>query len=147
MEIKQIDTAGINFLITEEGIVLQPYADSVGIATIGVGCTYYEDGKRVTLKDPAITHQRAVELFKHVLDSYEKTVWSVTRDDINQNQFNALTSICYNIGTSGFKKSTLLRRVNADLTDQSGITYAFKMWSKQPELLGRRTREAALFFS
>ena len=43
-EIRFISPNGINFLIKEEGIILKPYRDSVGIPTIGIGCTYYENG-------------------------------------------------------------------------------------------------------
>ena len=46
-EIRFISPNGINFLIKEEGIILKPYRDSVGIPTIGIGCTYYENGQKV----------------------------------------------------------------------------------------------------
>jgi len=146
MEIKSMDQAGINFLVGEEGIVLHPYLDSVGIPTIGVGCTYYEDGNRVTMRDSSISKDRAISLFKNVLKNYEQTVWSLTRDDINQNQFNALVSICYNIGVNGFKNSTLLRLVNKNPKDPA-IVDAFRMWRKPAVLLPRRNREAKLYFS
>lgn len=145
MEIKSMDLSGINFLVQEEGLRLKPYLDSVGVATIGVGCTYYENGNRVKMTDPAITRERAIELFRNVLKQYETTVWSVTRDDINQNQFNALVSICFNIGVTGFKGSTLLKRVNMNPLDHK-IPDAFLMWRKPIELLGRRKREAKLYF-
>lgn len=143
-----MDAAGIDFLINEEGLVLKPYRDSVGIPTIGIGCTYYEDGTRVKMTDPPISRDRAIGLFKNLLKNYETAVWSVTRDDINQDQFNALTSICFNIGVSAFKGSTLVKRVNKNPNDPS-IKGAFEMWKNaggKPILLGRRRREAALYF-
>jgi len=146
MEIKNLDQAGINFLVVEEGMVLHPYLDSVKVPTIGVGCTYYEDGRRVTMNDPSISKDRAISLFKNVLKNYEQAVWSLTRDDINQNQFNALVSICYNIGVNGFKGSTLLRLVNQNPNDPA-IVDAFRMWRKPAVLLPRRNREAKLYFS
>lgn len=146
MEIKCLDQKGIDFLIKEEGCILHPYLDSVGVPTIGVGNTYYPDGKRVTMQDPPITKEMAMELFRIIVKQYETTVWSVTRDDINQNQFNALVSICYNIGVNGFKKSTLLKRVNEN-PKQPSIRDAFLMWNKPKELIKRRKREATLYFS
>ncbi len=146
MEIKSLDQKGIDFLIQEEGLRLKPYLDSVGIPTIGIGNTYYENGKRVTMKDKPITKERAIDLFKSVLKQYETTVWSVTRDDINQNQFNALVSLCYNIGVNGFKGSTVVRRVNKNPSDPK-IREAFEMWKKPIALLGRRKREHKLYFS
>lgn len=148
-EIRFISPNGINFLIKEEGIILKPYRDSVGIPTIGIGCTYYENGQKVKMTDPPITRDRAIGLFKNVLAAYEIAVWSNTRDDINQNQFDALVSICYNIGVNGLKGSTLLKKVNANPNDPS-INEAFKMWKNaggKPILLNRRIREANLYFS
>jgi lysozyme len=93
MEIKSVDQAGIDFIAKEEGCILRPYLDSVGVPTIGIGCTYYPGGIRVKMTDPSITREKAYDLFKAVLHHYETAVWSFTRDDINQNQFNALVSI------------------------------------------------------
>ena len=146
-EIKALDPKGIDFLTQEEGLRLSPYLDSVGIPTIGIGATYYPDtGKKVTMKDKKLTKEQAVSMFKALLVTYEKGVWSVTRDDISQNQFNALVSICYNIGVGGFKGSTLLKRVNKDPHDPK-IADAFLMWKKPAVLIGRRKREIALYFS
>ncbi len=149
-EIKKVSKAGLAFLAKEEGLVLKPYLDSVKIPTIGIGSTYYEDGRRVKMTDPTITKARAIELFHNVLDSYEKTVWSITRDDLNQNQFDALVSLCFNIGVNGFKGATVVKRVNADPKDKS-IAAAFEMWhragTKANLLLARRKREAKLYFS
>ncbi len=142
-EIKTLDKKGIDFLIKEEGIALHPYLDSVGISTIGIGNTYYENGGRVKMTDSPITKERAIELFKSVLKHY---VWSVTRDDITQNQFSALVSLCYNIGVGGFKGSTLVKRVNKNPNDIK-IAEAFKMWKKPTVLLPRRKREVALYFT
>ena len=145
-EIKEMSDKGIAFLINEEGMILHTYKDSVGVPTIGVGCTYYESGQRVKMSDPPITKERAIQLFRNLLQIYEKAVWSYTRDDINQNQFNALTSLCFNIGVTAFKGSTVLRRVNKDPKDNL-IEDAFEMWRKPIELLGRRKREVKLYFS
>lgn len=149
MEIKKVSDKGLDFLAKEEGCVLRPYKDAVGIPTIGIGCTYYEDGSRVKMTDSPISRERAYQLFRNLLDTYEKGVWSVTRDDINQNQFDALVSICFNIGVAGFKASTLLKRVNKNPNDPA-ITEAFEMWrnaaNKKNLLLARRKREAKLYF-
>lgn len=146
-EIKRLDQKGIDFLINEEGIVYHPYLDSVGIPTIGIGMTYYPTtGKKVTMKDKPLTKQQAMDMFKLMVIPYETAVWSVTRDDINQNQFNAMVSLCYNIGVGGFKGSTVVKRVNKNPNDPS-IAQAFEMWRKPLVLLKRRKREHKLYFS
>jgi lysozyme len=149
-EIKSLDQRGRDFLAKEEGIVLKPYLDSVGIPTIGIGCTFYPGGKRVTMKDKPLKNvQAAWDLFDAVNSNFLFTVYSTTRDDINQNQFNALVSLCYNIGPAGFKSSTVLKLVNKSPNDLK-IADAFRMWKNaggKPILLGRRNREVKMYFS
>lgn len=150
-EIKTLDQRGRDFLAKEEGIKLAPYLDSVGIPTIGIGCTFYPNGKRVTMQDKPLKNiQAAWDLFDAVNSNFLFTVYSTTRDDINQNQFNALLSLCYNIGPVGFKGSTVLKLVNKNPNDPK-IGPAFELWQnagkKKGILLGRRKREAKLYFS
>lgn len=150
MEIKDVSENGIQFLIKEEGLVKRPYLDSVGIPTIGIGMTYYpSNGKKVTMKDKPLTTDQAISEFKVMLNTYELGVYSVTRDDINHNQFDAMVSLCYNIGTHGFKGSTLVKRVNANPIDPN-IRNQFEAWRNaggKPILLKRRQREANLYFT
>jgi lysozyme len=145
-EIKETSPAGIKFLMANEGFKLNPYLDTKGIPTIGVGNTFYEDGSKVKMSDPPLTESRALGLFRFVLRHYELAVYSNTRDDLNQNQFDALVSFTYNIGVNGFKDSTLIRRINAGATEKS-IESAFMMWRKPPEIITRRQREVKLYFT
>lgn len=146
MEIQEMSEAGLKFLMQNEGVVLHPYLDTKNIPTIGVGSTYWETGEKVKMSDPAITEQRAMDLFHFTLKHYELTVYSNTIDSINQNQFDSLVSLCYNIGVNAFKNSTLVKRINAVASQQS-ITNAFLMWLKPKEITGRRKREVALYFT
>ena len=145
MEIKELSDYGVKFLMSNEGVILHPYLDTKGIPTIGVGNTFYEDGSKVKMTDPPITKERAMELFKYILKMYELAVYSNTRDDINQNQFDALVSLCYNIGVNGFKNSTLVKKINNN-SDDVVVKAAFLMWKNPPEIMGRRNREVALYF-
>lgn len=147
--ITTMSDAGVRFLIGEEGVRLRPYYDSVGVPTIGVGCTMYEDGRRVKITDPPITYERAMELFKRVLKNYEVAVASRLVQTVNQNQFDAMVSLCFNIGVGAFAKSSVLRLVNRNPADPT-ISAAFEMWRNaggKPILLNRRIREANLYFS
>lgn len=149
MEIKKVSRKGLDFIIKEEGLVLKPYKCSAGVPTIGIGSTYYEDGSKVKMSDKPISKERAEQLFVNVLKHYEMCIYTSTRDDINQNQFDALVSLCFNIGTHAFKKSTVLKRVNANPYD-TNIEPAFLMWKNaggKPILLNRRKREYQLYKS
>lgn len=146
-EIKKTSRVGLDFIAQEEGLRLKPYKCSAGVPTIGIGSTYYEDGSKVKMTDAPITRERAYILFENVLKHYEMCVYTCTRDDINQNQFDALVSLAFNIGTNAFKKSTLVKRVNKD-PKGADIEGAFLMWKNaggKPILLNRRKREYALY--
>ena len=147
MEIKKVSKNGMDFIAKEEGVVLKPYKCSAGVPTIGIGSTYYENGEKVKMTDAHITKERAYKLFENVLKHYEMCVYTCTRDDINQNQFDALVSLAFNIGTNALKKSTLIKRVNKD-PKGADIEGAFLMWKNaggKPVLLNRRKREYALY--
>lgn len=145
-EIKKLDAAGFDHFIEVEGLELLPYLDTKKIYTIGIGMTYWpRTGKRITGNDPALTRQQAIDEFKLIVAQFETTVWSVTRDDITQNQFNALCSICYNIGITGFRNSTFLRLINAGAIN-GDIAAAIWMWTKDKELMPRRAKEIMLYF-
>jgi len=129
-EIKTLDKAGLDLIKKFEGCILHPYLDSVGIPTIGYGQTYYPStGKRVTMKDPAITQEQADSMFLEMVKPYCLAVYSTMRDDLKQNEFNALVSLCYNIGTGGFKGSTVARLVNQYVGGEP-LKKAFLMWNK-----------------
>lgn len=141
---------GIEFIVKEEGVVLKPYYDSVSVVTLGVGSTQYEDGSKIKITDPPITRERAMSLFKNTLKKYEAAVNKAITREINQNQFDACVSLCYNIGVHGFAGSTVVKRINANPCDPT-IADAFQMWKRAGShptlLLARRKRESALYFS
>jgi lysozyme len=75
----------------------------------------------------------------------------MTRDDITQNQYDALVSFAYNVGLTNFKNSTLLKRINANPKDPD-ITNQFMKWIRAGGrvirgLITRRRVEAQLYFS
>lgn len=139
-------------LITEfEGFSAKPYLCSAKIPTIGYGNTYYSDNKRVTLLDKEISKVQAFEIFKSVADRFASVVSKLVTSPLNQNQFNALVSIAYNIGTGNFASSTLLKKVNKNHNDIT-IALEFKKWNKvnKKEVAGltkRRIYEANIYFS
>lgn len=66
----------------------------------------------------------------------------------NQNQFDAMVSLAYNIGTEGLRKSTVMRKHKAG--DYQGASAAFVMWNKNDGkvmrgLTRRRLAEADLY--
>jgi lysozyme len=150
-KVLHLSQKGLDLIKQFEGLKLKPYLCPANIATVGFGNTYYPDGTKVKLTDPAITAQKAEELLKFLVQSYEKGVDSFCRDDINQNQFDALTSFAYNVGVGNLQKSTLIKKVNLNPNDPA-IRIEFMKWNKGAGkvlagLTRRRQAEADLYFS
>lgn len=144
---------GIAAIVADEGERLTAYFDIAGVATISVGVT---DG--VTAADVhnkrTITKEESQAMFAMALAPREAAVERLCTLKPNQNQFDAMVSLTYNIGITGFAKSTVLRLHNAG--DFDGAAKAFLMWNKATVgdvlqvvkgLTNRRTREAALYLS
>lgn len=108
----QTSIKGLVELAGHEGICLSPYLDSVGVWTIGVGATKSEI-PGLNSSHPDITISQAFDLFKKSIVKYEDAVNKALHVPVLQPQFDALVSICYNIGTGGLKGSTFVKRINA----------------------------------
>lgn len=82
------------------------------------------------------------------LKKFENTVNDVVKVPINQNQFDALLSLAYNIGSTAFKNSTLVKKLNAG--DILGAADQFNVWvnaggKRMQGLVNRRKAEKELF--
>ena len=146
----KLSANGFKLLGELEGIVLRPYRDSVGIPTIGIGSTYYEDGTKVKMSDKAITKERAIQLAKNVVKSFEAQVNKSILLPMAQNQFDAMVLLCYNIGESGFARSSVVRNFNAGNLQKAADS--FLLWNKAGGkvvrgLVNRRNIERTLFLS
>ena len=145
----KISENGLKLIKKFEGLSLKPYLCSAGIPTIGWGNTFYENMKKVTLQDEAITEERADSLFNFlVTTNYVNVVNRLVIVDINQNQFDALVSFVYNLGSGNFEKSTLLKKVNQ--SDFIGASLEFEKWNRAGGkvlngLTKRRLSEKELF--
>ena len=146
----RLNNASIELLHDFEGLRLTSYLCPAGVWTIGYGNTFYEDGTPVR-SGQTITKERAEQLFLFVVNRFASDVTNLLRRTLNENQFSAIVSFAYNVGIGNLRKSTLLRKVNANPRDAS-IRTEFLKWNKAGgrELAGltrRRQAEAFLYFS
>jgi len=144
----KLDENGYKLIQEFEGLSLVPYLCSAKVATIGYGATFYPSGKKVTMQDAPISLVTAKWMLKETADKFAADVNKMIKANINQNQFNAIVSLSYNIGLSGLAKSSLLRKVNVNPNDPT-ITNSFLVWNKAGGkvlngLTKRRTIEAKL---
>lgn len=134
MDLSPIGRAALK---SREGEVLTAYKDSVGIWTIGVGITTASGLIKVT---PGLTITAATSdaLFSEAVKAYAKPV-DALGVKLEQHQFDALVSLCFNIGQGGFSGSTVVRRLKAG--DISGAAEAILMWNKPSAIISRRQGE------
>ena len=136
---------GIDFIKRHEGLELKAYQCSAGVWTIGYGHTGgVKPGEMIA---PA----QAEAYLAADLAKYEAAVNSAAIPGLNQNQFDALVSLAYNIGAAAFGGSTLLKKAKANANDAT-IRAAFAMWTKaggkfNAGLSKRRANEANLYFT
>lgn len=150
-KITKSSSKGIELIKSFEGFYAKPYLCPANVATIGYGTTVYPNGVKVKLSDVSITKETATSYLMDNLTTYEKSVDAFCRDDINQNQFDALVSFCYNLGATNLKSSTLLKKVNANPNDPE-IKFEFLKWNRGggrvlKGLTRRREAEVQLYFS
>jgi lysozyme len=112
-----------------EGLFLKSYLCPANVWTIGFGTTIYPEGKKVSAGQTC-TEQQAIDFLKHDLIYFEKIVDSYTRDDVSQQQFDALVSFCYNLGPRNLKESTLLKVINQNPNGLENIQTQWLKWNR-----------------
>lgn len=142
-----VSNLGIDLICDFEGKRLVAYDDGVGIWTIGFGTTVYPNGTRVK-KGDTCTEAQAKVYMQNDLKKFEYTVNSAVNIPLNQNQYDALVSLTYNIGATAFSKSTLVKKLNAG--DIRGAADQFDVWinaggKRMQGLVNRRAKEKLLF--
>ncbi|MGL5950139.1 MAG: lysozyme [Cetobacterium sp.] len=135
-------SVGVNLIKKFEGLKLKAYKCPGGIWTIGYGTT-----SGVT-EGMIITEEKAEDLLKKDLVRFETAVKTVVRVKLNKNQFDALVSFSYNVGTGALQSSTLLKKLNQG--DYKGASEEFMRWNKAggkvlTGLIKRREAEKELF--
>lgn len=139
---KTTSAKGIELIKRFEGCKTSAYICPAGVWTIGYGHT------KTAKPGLTITTAQAEALLKRDLVVFESIVNTRVTAPINQNQFDALVSFTYNVGSTAFTRSTLLRKLNAK--DYKGAAFEFGRWvyAGKKKLLGlerRREAEKALF--
>ena len=161
---------GLEFISRWEGVVLQPYMDVGGLWTIGVGhlITPYDSFSTISnekiksllkSKDRShpysellISREEALEILAEDITNVEVALNRDIKVPLNQNQFDALVSFTFNLGSGALRASTLLKKLND--SDYEGASNEFKRWDKarvNGELVSvkglrlRRIEEALMF--
>jgi lysozyme len=146
----RLSSAGLELIKSFEGLRLEAYPDP-GTGgdpwTIGYGHTGPDVHKGLV-----ITEVKADELLRGDVEIFEQCVSSFVKPSINQNEYDALVSFTYNVGTTAFVNSTLLQLLNEG-EPRSTVAEQFGRWVKGGNgetlagLVTRREKEAKLFLT
>ncbi len=150
---------GTQLLAEWEGFRNEVYDDAAGLPTIGVGhlLTKNErDSGKIIIKGQAVDYtqglsdQEVLDLLAQDLERFEAAVNDAVQVALNQNQFDALVSFAFNVGTQAFKSSTLLKKLNQGLHDE--VPAQLRRWNKAggkviQGLINRREKEIGLWQS
>jgi GH24 family phage-related lysozyme (muramidase) len=95
-----------------------------------------------------LTQSQEEALLNLILPPYAQDVKAYVKVAVNQNQFDAMVSLDYNIGGGNFKSSSVVANINKG--DFVAAASSFKLWNKSggvvvQGLVNRRELEVALF--
>ena len=144
----KIGAEGLKLIKEFEGCKLISYKCPAGVWTIGIGSTRYADGSPVKANQALPNEGAALMLLTKTVAAYEHTVNTVGVE-LTQNEYDALVSLCYNIGSGNFVSSTLVKMLKAG-EPKPEVAKQFLRWDKAggkplAGLSRRRNAEAELF--
>lgn len=139
----EISERGLSMIEGFEGFSPIPYDDVAGILSIGFGHKIRPDEEFTSIND-----EQGRDILQKDVKFAESAICQCVNIDINQNQYDALVSLVFNIGGGNFIKSTLLEKLNDN--DIPGAADEFTKWihaggQVSKGLINRRKTEQALF--
>lgn len=133
-----VSAAALVGIATHEGYRGEAYKDAVGVPTIGFGETAgVKPGARTT-------PERALVRLLSSTEKHADAIRQCIHVPLYQHEFDAYVSLAYNIGTSAFCKSALVKKLNAK--DYTGACEEIRRWNRAggkvlPGLTKRRETE------
>ena len=80
------------------------------------------------LPSMTISLREAERLFRQHVKEIERDIKTRLQVSVNKNEFSAIVVLVYNIGTTAFANSTVLRELNSG--DRIEAAEAFLLWDK-----------------
>lgn len=138
-----LSSDGLEALMDREGFSSTPYYDFKG-SSIGYG-HLIKPGESFA----SISQEVAAQLLASDVAWAVDAVRSAVLAPVDQNQFDALVSFCFNVGAGAFSRSTLVRRINAfdpNAADEFG-RWVYAGGRVNDGLIARRQSERAQYES
>ncbi len=153
---RRLSSQGLDLLKQLEGFSAVTYLCAAGVSTIGYGHAIKANERispPISVTDAEALLRRDAETAENIVNAMAAGKGSLNGGfRLDQNQFDALVLLVFNIGVGNFKTSTLLRRLQEG--DKKGAAVQFLVWNKitvdgkkqiNKGLTNRREREKALF--
>ncbi len=140
-----INKEGLELIKKFEGFSAKVYPCSAGKATIGIGHLILPNEKFTT-----ITEQQAIEILNKDLKIAIDAVNSLVTTKLTHNQFSALVSFIFNLGSKAFRDSTLRTVINTAehlQVPEQLVKWKYAGGKPLKGLLLRRLAEATLYLS
>lgn len=130
----KINEAGLSLIKSFEGCRLEAYKCPAGVWTIGYGHTAgVKQGMKITLEEADKMLREDVEKFEKKVDKYNNTY------NFNENQFSALVSFAFNVGSidkltaNGTRSITVIREKMLLYNKANGRTLSGLVRRRQAE--------------
>lgn len=139
---RNISSAGLDLIKKYEGFRENAYLCPAGVWTIGYGSTHgVRPGDRIDENSATVRLKSEVRM-------YEKAVADAIKVPATQNQFDALVSLAYNIGTAAISRSSAIKFHNQSKFQEAAD--AILLWRSAngkvlPGLVRRREEERSLY--
>jgi len=149
--LREVYPPGVKLTKVSEGFRGKLYNDAAGFCTIGYGHLIYKqpcDGTEKQEFRLGITEPRGEEILIDDMNWAKYSVMNSVSVDLTQGQYAALVDFVFNVGSGNFKRSTLLKKVNAQQHDN--VPLQLRRWVRAggkvwPGLVTRREREIDLY--
>lgn len=144
----KVSENGLALIKKSEGLRLKAYLDIAGVPTIGYGHT---EGVKM---GQTITQEKADEFFAADVKMFGHDVNILLSEQPNQNEFDAMVSLAYNIGMGAFETSSVRRHFNNGDFADAALSFALFNKARNPDtnqlevsdgLTNRRQVETDLF--
>jgi len=139
---RKINQDGLDIIKGCESLRLVPYLCPAGVWTVGWGHT------RDVSKGMKITEGQAVSFLEQDCTIAAQPIERLVRVPLTDNQFSALVSFIFNLGSRRFERSTLLWKLNRGSYGAVPAELAKWVWGGGkvlPGLVTRRAMEAKLW--
>jgi GH24 family phage-related lysozyme (muramidase) len=149
---RAVSDTGLQLTKDSEGFRSRLYNDAARYCTIAYGhliklasC----DGSEPEEFQRGISEPRGTQLLRKDMGRAQRAVMTSVKVDLTDGQYAAICDFVYNVGGGNFRRSTLLKVVNA--RQYEGVPFQLRRWVKAagrelPGLKTRREREIELFF-